>query len=65
LTNSFEPIVRQISEDWHGEDAVQGYCDFLNHRMELATERGMDIANEEAFRSWVDSGFPGFPVKSD
>jgi len=65
LTNSFEPIVRQISEVWHGEDAVQRYCDFLNHRMELATERGMDIANEEAFRSWVDSGFPGFPVKSD
>ena len=65
LTNSFEPLVKQISELWHGEDAVQGYCDFLNHRMELATERGTDVPNEEAFKSWVDSGFPGFPVNSD
>lgn len=65
LTNSFEPIVKQITEQWHGEDPVQGYCDFLNHRMELATARGEDIPNDEAFKSWVDVGFPGVPLNSD
>jgi hypothetical protein len=65
LTNSFEPIVKQITEQWHGEDPVQGYCDFLNHRMELATARGEDVPNDEAFLSWVDAGFPGFPLNSD
>ncbi len=62
LTNSYEPIVKLISEQWHGEDPAQGYCDFLNHRRNLATARGEDVANEEAFESWVASGFPGFAL---
>jgi hypothetical protein len=33
--------------------------------MELATARGTDVPNEEAFQSWVATGFPGFPVNSD
>lgn len=60
LTESFEPIVARIAEDWHGEDPVQGYCDFLNHRMELAQARGADVPNNEAYKSWVAGGFPGF-----
>lgn len=60
LTESFEPIIARIGEVWHGEDAVQGYCDFLNHRMALATARAADVPNEEAFDSWVEAGFPGF-----
>lgn len=62
LTNNFEPLVARIAADWHGEDPVQGYCDFLNHRMVLALERGEDIPNEEAYESWAAAGFPGFMV---
>lgn len=63
LTSWFEPLVQRISEIWGGEDPVQGYCDFLRHRMVLATERQRDVDNEEAFQSWVDEGFPGYPAK--
>jgi hypothetical protein len=60
LNDWFEPILARIREVWDGEDPVQGYCDFLNHRMALATAREADVTNEEAFESWVDAGFPGF-----
>lgn len=63
LTNSFEPIVSRIAATWPGESPVQGYCDFLNHRMELATQRGSDVSNEEAFESWASNGFPGFTLR--
>lgn len=63
LTNWFEPLTSRISEIWYGDDSVQGYCDFLRHRMVLATERGRDVDNEEAFEDWVRSGFPGFPAR--
>ena len=59
LTNVYEPLVARITESWHGEDPVQGYCDFLHHRMVLASARGADIPNEEAFESWISEGFPG------
>jgi len=62
LTSSFEPLVRSITEVWHGEDPVQGYCDYLHHRMTLALAGGADVSNEEAFASWVADGFPGFPT---
>lgn len=62
LTNSFEPLVSKIVGIWPGESPIQGYCDFLNHRIELATERGMDVSNDEAFESWVNNGFPGFSL---
>lgn len=65
LTNSYEPLVAQISEVWHGDDPVQGYCDFLNHRMSLAKARGADVPNDEAFQSWIDNGFPGFDLVED
>ena len=62
LTDSFEPVVARITEVWHGTDPVQGYCDFLHHRMELATARGEDVPNDETFDSWAASGFPGIPL---
>ena len=62
LTTSFQPIVEIISEKWDGDDPVQGYCDFLNHRIELAKARGADVPNEEALESWIANGFPGFPL---
>lgn len=63
LTNWFEPLTDRIAEIWYGDDPVQGYCDFLRHRMVLATERRRDVDNEEAFEDWITSGFPGFPAR--
>jgi hypothetical protein len=65
LTTSYEPIVARIREIWHGDDPVQGYCDFLHHRGSMAASRQADIPNEEAFESWITSGFPGFPLVAD
>jgi len=63
LTSWFEPRVAKIAEIWpHGDDPIQGYCDFLAHRLKLATARGEDVDNEEAFASWVENGFPGSPL---
>ena len=62
LSDSFEPLTTRIAEIWHGDDPVQGYCDFLHYRMQLATEQGSDVPNDLAFESWVASGFPGFPA---
>lgn len=60
LTGSFEPLIARIQEMWPGDDPVQGYCDFLNHRLQIATAQAADVSNEEAFQSWVENGFPGF-----
>jgi hypothetical protein len=59
LTTSFEPIVAAIVERKDG-DPVQGYCDFLNHRIRLAQERSQDVPNDEALQDWISSGMPGF-----
>ncbi len=60
LTTAFEPTVGRIADVWSGDDPVQGYCDFLNHRMKLASERKKDVPDSEAFDSWLAHGFPGF-----
>jgi hypothetical protein len=60
LSSYYEPLVARISEDWHGEDPVQGYCDYLNHRVQLASQRQSDVDSFEAYDDWVASGFPGF-----
>lgn len=60
LSGQFEPMVERIGEEWFGDDAVQGYCDYLNFRMAMATERQADIDAWEAFEAWIESGFPGF-----
>jgi hypothetical protein len=62
LTTSFEPIVARIVELKDG-DPVQGYCDFLNHRIRLAQKRSQDIANDEAVEDWINSGMPGFDLE--
>lgn len=65
LTSRYEILIAQIEEIWHGENPVQGYCDYLNHRIEMATSRGADVDPIEALESWRDAGFPGFdPVRA-
>lgn len=65
LSGQFEPMIARIREEWFGEDPVQGYCDYLNFRMALATERRVDVDSFEAFEAWVSSGFPGFDPNGD
>jgi hypothetical protein len=65
LTGQWEPTVNQILESWPGEDPVQGYCDYLNHRFLLASARGADVDGLEALESWIDTGFPGFKPDED
>jgi hypothetical protein len=60
LTALYEPLIARIVDEWHGEDPVQGYCDYLNHRIEMATARGADVDPLESFDDWAASGFPGF-----
>jgi hypothetical protein len=64
LLDSFEPLVERITQVWHGDDPIQGYADFLFYRMTMAEERGSDVENDEAFDSWAEAGFPGFPVET-
>jgi hypothetical protein len=57
----FEPLLKRIRDLLDGDaDPVQGYCDFLHHRYLLAAAQGRDIANDEAFDSWVAAGTPGY-----
>lgn len=58
----FEPMVERIRDLRPGFDPVQGYCDLLHHRFERASAEGRDLSREEAFTSWVEQGFPGFPL---
>jgi hypothetical protein len=60
LTGLFEPLISRIAAEWAGEDPIQGYCDYLNHRMALATSLSTDVDPFESFEDWVSSGFPGF-----
>lgn len=62
LARSFEPITARIAA-LRAENPVQGYTDFLNHRMVLATASGADVDNDKAFEDWVAAGFPGFDVQ--
>ncbi len=65
LSNYYEPLIARISEDWSGENPVQGYCDYLNHRMQLAGRRQSDVDSFEAYEDWVAAGFPGFDPESN
>jgi hypothetical protein len=66
LSGRYEPLIDRIRSRWHGKDPVQGYCDYLNHRIGIATARGADVDPFEAFDSWEDAGFPGFdPVATN
>jgi hypothetical protein len=61
LTTSFEPVVAAIADRKAG-DPIQGYCDFLNHRIRLAQKRSQDVPNDEALEDWIISGMPGFDL---
>lgn len=66
LTGQWEPLISRVREEWPGEDPVQGFCDYLNHRFFMASARGADVDSFEAFDSWVENGFPGFdPTAAD
>jgi hypothetical protein len=62
ITTCFDPLIAQISEVWTG-DPTQGFCDLLQYRLSVASGRGSDVPNEEAFRLWSEAGYPGFPVR--
>jgi hypothetical protein len=62
LNDWFEPLTARIADIWHGEDPVQGYCDYLNHRMTMARKLHADVDPMKAFEDWVTSGFPGFDM---
>ena len=65
LTNYYEPLLARIASEWPGEDPIQGYCDYLNHRIQMATRKRTDVDSFEAYEDWARSGFPGFdPEKS-
>ena len=63
LTGRYEPLIELIRSRWPGEDPVQGYCDYLNHRFVVASSRGADVESFEAYESWESAGFPGFDPK--
>jgi hypothetical protein len=62
LNGVFEPAIEAVAAVWHGDDHIQGVCDLLQHRYELATEAERDIPVSEALVSWEERGFPGFPI---
>lgn len=64
LNNVFEPLIEIVSLKWHGDDPIQGVCDLLQHRYELATFNERDVPTEEALISWEENGFPGFPLET-
>jgi hypothetical protein len=58
--NRFEPFTTRIAELRPGADPIQGYCDYLNFRFAIASERGRDVDSTVAFEEWIDAGMPGF-----
>ncbi|MEN8234629.1 MAG: DUF4032 domain-containing protein [Actinomycetota bacterium] len=56
----FEPFTRRIFDLRPDSDPIQGYCDFLNFRFAVASDRGADVESETTFEEWVQAGLPGF-----
>ena len=59
-----EPILATISSELPQDDPLQRYTDFLNHRYRLATKRGQDIPNDEAYADWRSASYPGHAPES-
>lgn len=55
-----EPMILRLGETFPDDNPLQRYADFLHHRYLLATEVGRDVADDEAFDSWLERGAPGF-----
>lgn len=62
LSQSFEPLIQRIAEEWPDSDPVQRYCDFLHNRLLMAQEQGSDVDNQDAFDRWMKEGGPGIPA---
>ncbi len=63
---TFEPLLLRIAEEkGDGADTIQLYCDFLHHRYLMASEQQRDVPNEEAFKSWLAAGMPGYDVTGE
>lgn len=58
--NRFDPFTARIAEMRPESDPIQGFCDYLNFRFSIASERGSDIPSEVAFEEWIETGMPGF-----
>lgn len=58
--NRFEPFTVRIAELRPSFDPVQGFCDYLNFRFAIASERGSDVDSSVAFEEWIATGLPGF-----
>ncbi|MEN8114061.1 MAG: DUF4032 domain-containing protein [Actinomycetota bacterium] len=56
----FEPFTRRIFDLRPNSDPIQGYCDFLDFRFRIASDRGADVESETAIEEWIEAGFPGF-----
>jgi hypothetical protein len=56
----FEPFTRRITALRPDADPIQGYCDFLNFRYTIASDRQRDIKSEAALEEWIEAGLPGF-----
>ena len=58
--NRFEPFTARIAALRPGADPIQEFCDYLNFRFALASDRGRDIDSAVAFEEWLEAGMPGF-----
>lgn len=54
----FEPLILDIVEDLPDADPYQAYCDFLAHRLMLATGFDHNVENADAYKDWSEAGFP-------
>jgi hypothetical protein len=58
--NRFEPYTARIAELRPDSDPIQGFCDYLNFRFAIASDRGRDVDSAVAFEEWIAAGMPGF-----
>ena len=53
-------IAIELDEAHPDADPMQEFCDYLNFRFAIASERGRDVDSTAAFEEWIESGMPGF-----
>ncbi len=56
----FEPFTARIAGLRPESDPIQGFCDYLNFRYAIASDRGRDVDSKVAFEEWIEAGMPGF-----
>jgi Domain of unknown function (DUF4032) len=55
-----EPTIARIAGIPGIIDAIQGYCDLLNHRYLKSVEAGLDVGTEAALENWLALGCPAY-----